>query len=304
MMDRKWQNPSFSPQGSTYSFDSVPAALLALFEVANLEIWADIMFSAVDVVGQGRGSVRNANPGAAVYFVSFLFVVCFFVQEIFVAVIVDHFKRLKTVLNGSAFMTEEQKEWVRLQKTIKKRHPRIHPPPSQDRAPIRARFYALVKSSFFEPFVTAVVIVNVLLMLAVPSSFPSSISLNFHQHVDTIFTYIYGSEILLRIYAVGPYAYFLPALSSPVPLSIYFLPPSRAWNLYDCGIAVWGILYLALGEVERECASCLLLLRLGRTLRIFRLVRHSEHLRRLCRTLYLALPSLKNIGECCVILQC
>jgi len=298
MVERRWENPSFSPQGSSYSFDSVPAALLTLFEVASLEGWGEIMFSAVDVVGQGRGRRRNANPGAALYFLSFLFVVCFFVQEIFVAVIIDHFKRLKKILNGSAFMTKEQKEWVRLQKTIKKRHPRIHSPPSREREPVRARLFTLVKKPFFEPLVTVLVIINVLLMLSTPSSLPSSSSsLIFHQHVDTFFTYLYCSETLLRLLALGPSAYFHPSTSSSLPPSPSSLPPSRAWNVFDFIMTMWGLLFVALGEGGRESVTCLLLLRLGRTLRIFRVVRHSEHLRRLCRTFYFALPSLKNIGE-------
>jgi hypothetical protein len=37
-------------------------------------------------------------------------------QEIFVAVIIDNFKKIKQISNGSAFMTSQQREWVRLQK--------------------------------------------------------------------------------------------------------------------------------------------------------------------------------------------
>ena len=54
MVDRAWGNPTYSPEGSPYSFDSLPAALLTLFEVASLEMWGEIMFTACDVVGPGR----------------------------------------------------------------------------------------------------------------------------------------------------------------------------------------------------------------------------------------------------------
>lgn len=37
-------------------------------------------------------------------------------QEIFVAVIIHNFKKIKQISNGSAFMTSQQREWVRLQK--------------------------------------------------------------------------------------------------------------------------------------------------------------------------------------------
>lgn len=32
------------------------------------------------------------------------------------AVIIDNFKKIKQISNGSAFMTSQQREWVRLQK--------------------------------------------------------------------------------------------------------------------------------------------------------------------------------------------
>lgn len=54
MADREWLNPTFSPEGSPYSFDNLPAALLTLFEVASLEMWGQIMYTACDVVGPGR----------------------------------------------------------------------------------------------------------------------------------------------------------------------------------------------------------------------------------------------------------
>lgn len=49
-------------------------------QVASLDMWGTIMFSAVDVVGPGHAPTRNANKYAALYFLCFLFIVCFFVQ--------------------------------------------------------------------------------------------------------------------------------------------------------------------------------------------------------------------------------
>ena len=39
---RLWRNPSYDT-AYPYSFDSVPQGMLALFEVASLELWLDIM---------------------------------------------------------------------------------------------------------------------------------------------------------------------------------------------------------------------------------------------------------------------
>lgn len=48
--------------------------------MASLEQWGTIMFTACDTVGPGQAPVRNANVYAALYFVAFLFIVCFFIQ--------------------------------------------------------------------------------------------------------------------------------------------------------------------------------------------------------------------------------
>ena len=279
MADRQWLNPRFSPEGSPFSFDNLPAALLSLFEVASLEMWGQIMYTACDVVGPGQAPVRNANSGAAVYFVCFLFIVCFFVQEIFVAVIIDNFKRLKRISNGSAFMTGQQEEWVRLQRTIKSRHPRIHRPPSASRQCLRYRVYKLVRHRFFEPFVTFLVTVNVCCMLV--NHYPVSPQrFKFEYAVDSLFTFVYLAEALLRIAGLGLVGYLT----------------SSRWNMYDAAITTWGVFVFSLGPIAQASVFCLLALRLGRTLRIFRIIRHSSHLRRLCRTFYFSLPSLKNIG--------
>jgi hypothetical protein len=215
-----------------------------------------------------------------VYFLCFLFIVCFFVQEIFVAVIIDNFKRLKSISNGSAFMTAQQREWVRLQRTLKSRQPRIQAAPTRDQC-LRHHAYRLVMHRYFEPCVVLVVGFNVVGMLTY--HYPQSQAwVRAQWTVDSVFTFVYLLEAALQLVAHGLHGY----LTGSVTL----------WHPYDALLATWGLFVFCLGPIAQGSVFCLVTLRLGRTLRLFRVIRQSSHLKRLCRTFYFSLPSLKNIG--------
>ena len=62
-------------------------------------------------------------------------------------------------------MTTQQREWVRLQKTIKSRHPRIRAPPSPDES-FRRKVFAVVTHKFFELYITSLVVINIAFMLS------------------------------------------------------------------------------------------------------------------------------------------
>lgn len=201
-------------------------------------------------------------------------------QEIFVAVIIDNFKRLKSISNGSAFMTAQQREWVRLQRTIRTRQPRIQAAPTRDRW-LQFHAYRLVTHRYFEPCVVLAVALNVAGMLTY--HYPQSRAwVRAQWTVDSVFTFVYLAEAILRVAAHGLHGYLTGAFS--------------LWHPYDALLATWGLFVFCLGPIAQASAFCLITLRLGRTLRLFRVIRFSSHLKRLCLTFYYSLPSLKNIG--------
>lgn len=280
---RQWTNPQFSPSSITYSFDDVPSGLVALFEVAGQENWVDFMWSAVDAVSPGIAPRRDHNPYNAVFFIVFLMIVAFFVQEIFVAVIINNFQKIKGVSNGSAFMTARQKEWVRLQKTIRTQQPKIHarPPPNQR---LRGKLFDFVKSQLFETLSIAVILANITCM----STQHFSQSRKWYRYLDNtdiVFTILYFIEVFLKVLALGFSSFWV----------------SR-WNRVDMLIVVWSILALILLEFKLPSDTVLLVLRICRVFRIFRLVRLSERLQRLVKTFYYSLPSLRNVGMCLLLI--
>lgn len=280
---RQWTNPRYSPSSTTYSFDDVPSGLVSLFEVASQENWANLMWTAVDAVSPGIAPRRDHKPYNAIFFIVFLLIVAFFVQEIFVAVIINNFKKIKGVSNGSAFMTARQKEWVRLQKTIRTQQPKIHarPPPNQR---LKGKLFDFVKSQLFETLSIAVILANIICM----STQHFSQSRKWYKYLDDtdiLFTVLYFIEVFLKILALGFSSFWV----------------SR-WNRVDMFIVIWSILALILLEFRLPSDTVLLVLRICRVFRIFRLVRLSERLQRLVKTFYYSLPSLRNVGMCLLLI--
>jgi hypothetical protein len=81
--------------------------MMTLFEVSTLEMWPDIMFTAIDSVGIDKGPKRDNRPAVAFLFVSFIFLTTFFVMNLFISVIVDKFNDHVKKKDGSYKLTPE-----------------------------------------------------------------------------------------------------------------------------------------------------------------------------------------------------
>eukprot|EP00746_Dinoflagellata_sp_MGD_P127813 gnl/MRDRNA2_/MRDRNA2_62305_c0_seq1.p1 gnl/MRDRNA2_/MRDRNA2_62305_c0~~gnl/MRDRNA2_/MRDRNA2_62305_c0_seq1.p1 ORF type:complete len:1357 (+),score=241.70 gnl/MRDRNA2_/MRDRNA2_62305_c0_seq1:92-4072(+) len=75
-----------------WHFDNYFAALLALYEVATLEGWVDIMYRGNDIVGPDIGPCRDASPYSAVFFLVHILVCSFFALNLFVSVVIQKFQ--------------------------------------------------------------------------------------------------------------------------------------------------------------------------------------------------------------------
>jgi hypothetical protein len=54
-------------------------------------MWPDYMYAAVDAVDDEHGLRTNYNPLAAMYFVSFIFVITFFITNLYVGAVIKKF---------------------------------------------------------------------------------------------------------------------------------------------------------------------------------------------------------------------
>ena len=98
-----------------YSFDNIGEAIMGMFTAATLAGWTDIMEATLDTAGIDMQPQEMASPIAAVYWVLFVFLLAFFITNLFVGVLVDFIAQS----DGSALQTEEQRKWTDLQRNIK-----------------------------------------------------------------------------------------------------------------------------------------------------------------------------------------
>lgn len=323
---RVWQN--LHP----FNFDSVGWALLTLFEICSGEMWPDIMYDTVNANGLDQPMLEydaewpaNAHSGmlnsclflfvlivcvlffqilihsfflfyyyrylsrfilynnfrftvfyyihvgAAIYYIAVTLVCGFLMLNVFVGVVIDEYNAIKGEEDGSGLMTDSQKQWVDSMKNLSSLNPmRVMTPPAQK---WRMSFYNLVISKGFELFIMAAIMMNtiILAMTITPDDGRAAIleSINFW-----IFAMLFCAEAVLKLIGVGPVQYF-----------------SVAWNKFDFTLVCFSFVGVVfdLGQTGS-------LLRIIRVARIFRLVKTSEKVLTLFKTLIFSMPSLVNVG--------
>jgi len=269
----KWKNPD------DYNFDNIAASMFALFEMATLEGWLDVMYSGIDSVGVDEGPVENHNKWSALFFLFFIVVGSFFVMNLFVGVTIDKFNEMKEKQEGqSVFLTEEQRGWVNIQKMmmgIKPSRSTIVPD-----GLLREVLYHLTTHEKFDMFIMSCILLNVVVM-----------SLN---HVDetelwdtsltwanNMFTMVFTMEAVFKLIALFPRQYF-----------------RDNWNNFDFVVVVLSLFSMAISFASSGLnIPGLNMLRIFRVARIFRLIPKAKGLRTLFHTLMVSLPALANVGS-------
>lgn len=99
-------------QKGPWSFDSIGAAVVTLFEVSTLEMWLDIMYLCLDSTGVGLQPRANSSPELALFFVIFILLGSFFMLQLFVGAIVTSYALLNEESGGTAFQSERQQAAV------------------------------------------------------------------------------------------------------------------------------------------------------------------------------------------------
>ena len=276
--DREWLNPTYEATGTAYSFDNFFQAMLVLFEVASLEMWPSVMYSANDITSVGLAPKRNNSEGNSLFFCLFISVMTFFVMELFVTVIIDNFNEIKAERDGSAYMTDKQIEWVRTQKQLASRKPKefIAPPPSEQKR--RLELFNIVTGERFEMVIMAFIVANTIFMM-MEFKGQSDEWTTFLSAMNYIFAFVFTVEMALKWYAMGSAAYY-----------------SNGWNKFDATIVTMTLVSIILDWCKVELPFDPTLLRVGRIARVFRIVKSSPSLKAITQTIFLSLPSMANVG--------
>ena len=269
------------------NFDNIGNGMLALFEIATLEGWPALMYTAMDTTAQPHAHPRrNASAANALFYVIFVTIGSFFVMNIFVGVVVHKFQVAKERTAGAAiFLTEPQRAFVnRVKVLLDTGRPKRLGVPEQR---WQQRIFYFVVSERFEVFIVGAILLN---MVAIACThYDQSANWDLIDFVcNACFTAVFAGEMVLKLVGLGRQYW------------------GDNWNRFDAfivGISIVDLLSTAVSVTIPILASVnLSLFRILRLARVVKLINVNDGLKTLLRSLIVALPSLMNVFSLLVMM--
>ena len=257
--DTYWNSPK-------YDFDWIGSALLTLFETASLDGWIDIMHHAMDIGGN-----KNANWPACLFFITFILCGSFMMIRTIIGVFIDRFG----ISSGLKLLTERQKLWRDMHGVAMSIKPmRVEMKPVV--GSVRRKCYDAIHSKMFKKVILFLLSLNIVLLATV--HFDADASWEYAWNIgDVAFVSIYLLESLARLFVALPHPLY------------FFKDPWNCFELFlSCGSA--ATLFPTNPSGVRAQIG-----RPFRFLRTFRILRHATDLRRVSRTMILAVPSILSV---------
>ncbi|KIJ67326.1 hypothetical protein HYDPIDRAFT_127226 [Hydnomerulius pinastri MD-312] len=271
LVPRAWDNPSPS---TTFSFDNFRASMLILFEIVSLEGWIDVMSVAMSITGAGQQPQTNASQANAIFFVIYNLLGGVVILTLFVSIIIGNFSS-KT---GSAFLTQPQREWIDLQKLIKRQKPskRPHIRPS---SPLRAWCYdrAIHKHGWWSRMMTLLFVIQIIALMTQTFT-PQGILEQFRNDFSLLLTATYVLDITIRFYGLGWQSF-----------------RANGWNLFDVVVAFGSFITTLVVRFGSPDFAIQQLQKLFLVSIAFKLVQRTDSLNQLFKTGTASLPVILSL---------
>jgi hypothetical protein len=174
--------------------------MIVFFEISTLEMWPDIMFNAIDAVGVDMVMRKDNQVLISLVFIIYIFLTTFFIMNLFISGIVDKFIGEIKKRQGAHNFTEEQKEWVKIQRLLVHTDPKIIPV-----EPIncfRLQCFKIVQSQVFEYVIMAAIVINTAFLCIDYYGKPEVLG-DVLEIANYTFVSIFTFEMILKITAHG-----------------------------------------------------------------------------------------------------
>lgn len=262
---RKWES-------ADSTFDSFPEALLTLFETTAGEGWTVTLYNAVDATTPTSAPVRNKNPLAAWYFITFIIFSNFFLLNMCIGIVIDTFMKISTSSMTRTIMSESQSKWV-AQQRAKRFSTQTSFFQKLPTAEWRRKLYIVVRHRLFDTFIMITIALNTLVLMT-ETSHDGGDKQAVLGVLNYVFTAIFSIEAILKLSAFYPKVYF-----------------ESWWNCFDFIIVVTSIMGAVMDSGTGSSAF-----RALRICRVFRMFKQWKSLNTLFNTLVMTLPALGNIA--------
>ena len=267
VVERRWEVP-FN------NYDDILHSMLTFFEISTLSMWPDNMYNAIDSVELDHVPIMEYNVGVSLIYILFIFFTTFFIMNLFISVIVDKFNEEIKKRQGSDNFTDEQKEWVKIQRLLVHTSPKIIPV-----EPIncfRLQCFKIVQSQAFEYVVMTAIVINTF-FLCIDYYGKSDDLARVLQNSNYSFVVFFTAELILKITSYGFKYYWYVN-----------------WNKFYFIIVIMSLVALDERMLEEKLNFNVTALRIIRVSRLLRMVKTSEGLRTLLKTLFMSLGNIIN----------
>eukprot|EP01065_Artemidia_motanka_P016648 TRINITY_DN2025_c3_g1_i4.p1 TRINITY_DN2025_c3_g1~~TRINITY_DN2025_c3_g1_i4.p1 ORF type:complete len:1864 (+),score=575.12 TRINITY_DN2025_c3_g1_i4:699-5594(+) len=288
----EWLHRSWTHGGNRQylgNFDNILNSFLTLFEVATLELWATIMYGAIDATSTNSIPRRDAHPYFSIYFVVFIVIGSFFILNLFVGFVIFNFNQVKEETDRfgtGGYLTKEQQLWIETQRMMMNFSPVVRMEMREGKHAKRAHLFA--RSHQFELFIGACIFANVIVMGMEHHGMNETWNFTLDR-VNDLFALIFIVEAGLKIYAFS-LSYF-----------------KDGWNKFDFALVLLSLIqwffffFSGLGAIPIK-SNILRVFRIFRIMRILRLVKSAKDVRVLLETIWYSLPQIANIGAFLLLL--
>lgn len=268
---RSWDLPSPS---TTFSFDTFGSALLILFEIVSLEGWIDVLVVALGLQGKDEQPGHNVSQVNAIFFVVYNLMGAVVILTLFVSIIIGNFSSR----SGMALLTNEQRQWIDLQKLIKRQRPAKRPK-VRPQGVFREWCYdrAVRKHGFWARFMTVFYVFHILVLMS--QTFSNSVLDDIFRNAVFLFiALVYALDIIIRLSGLGWKSF-----------------KANGWNLFDIVVVIGNfatglpILFGSQGFLIEQLQK-LFLVSIA-----FKLVQKSDNLNQLFKTAVASLPAIMNL---------
>ena len=243
------------------------------------------MFHMSDSNSADVGPIENHNRTLAnLFFVFFMFIGTYFLVNLFIGVIFLNFDRAqKREEFRHKFLTPHQRKWIAVQRLVVFTQPNLTV--VEPTAKWMKPFFKLITHDYFEYFMMASIVLNVVVMALSYDDSSTGYS-NALTYTNYLFTAIFTGEMILKHLALGFYKYW-----------------SSRWNKFDAFVVIASLVEIVFSVLNSSVISFLRagpqivrIFRVFRVSRLFKLIKRFTGLRKLINTLVFSLPSLLNVG--------
>ncbi|VDO07520.1 unnamed protein product [Brugia timori] len=271
-MRREWIKNDFN-------FDNVGDAMISLFVVSTFEGWPDLLYVAINSNEEDHGPVYNARQAVAIFFITFIVVIAFFMMNIFVGFVIVTFQNEGEREYENCELDKNQRKCIEFALKAKP-HRRYIP-----RNRFQYRVWWFVTSQFFEYVIFIIILLNTT-TLAMKHYPPDPGMDHVLDVLNLIFTGVFALEAVFKIIALNPKNYF-----------------GDRWNAFDFVIVLGSFIDIIYGKLSPGSNIISInFFRLFRVMRLVKLLSRGEGIRTLLWTFMKSFQALPYVALLIVLL--